>query len=828
VAGDQQKFRMAMAHAEKNFQQKQWKEALRAYQFALAEFPNNEAAIIGFGKATLYGGSAENAWKAFQQVLRINPANTQALGFIADIQVQMKQIPQASQTYARIGEILFGKGELPAAIRAWQRAIEVAPMNPDAHVGLARGLHQQDQIRLAAREFLTAAAIYQRLKNQPQARQQVQAAQSLLPDDPGIIAAIESIQQGRPIDPLKVSEIAPPEPEPEPEFEEEEEEEDLFSEEALGQLLGETPVKPTPVKPVVQEIIKAKPAPAPTPVEVKEVKPKVVEKPKPEEDDFLGLGLEEESQAGGGLVDGAHQQALAELANVIFEDDESGPERFIGPDGEEISRMEINMLIIRGIDLQTRGSIDEAIDLYRQVVQASAGRPSLYYNLGLLYIEKEEYKESAKMLRFASQDPRFKVSSQFALGLTYYVAQERETALRHFAEALKIIDLETVDAARTDELEAMYDNLADEYIGQGNLLKMNMFVEALEKFFSSPSWPKKVKSARQRMDSIAEEDRIMTLAEYLESSESEVVITALATTGDYMKQNMLPSAAEECLWAIQKAPAYLPLHIRLADILLKQERTEKAINKYMCVARVYEIRHQPEQCISVFKKILRLAPMDITVRSRLIDVYMARKNFDQVLEHYMALADAYYQLAQVDEALEKYNEALALTKESSNSKEWRVKILNQLGEIYSQRFDLPRATTLFEEAYKLDPQNERTCHQLIDLYYQQFKAPQAIKVLDGLLGVYQRQNPAKSVEILKELTAINPDEMDLRQRLAVAFTQVGRKKEAIGEYDTLGELQLNAGLRPQAIQTIQTILGLKPDKPEQYQKLLAQVKSGAV
>jgi len=843
VAGDQQKFRIAMAHAEKFSQQKQWNEASRAYRFALAEFPNDESAIVGFGKATLYAGSAENAWKAFQQALRVNPANTQALGFMADIQSQMGQVGPASQTYTRIGDILFSKGEIPAAMRSWQRAIELVPGNPEAHLSLAKGLHQQGQIRLATKEFLVSAAIYQRLKNQPQARQQVQAAQSLLPDDPGVLAAIESIQQGRPIDPQKVSETPPIEfveeveeeefeveeeeeevieeeveeeevveevIEEEEEFEEEvvEEEEDLFSEESLGQLLGEEPVK---------EVVK------------ETVKPKVVEKPKPppEEDDFLGLGLDEELPDGGGLVEGAHQQALAELANVIFEDDQSGPDRFLAADGSEISRMEINMLIIQAIDLQTRGSIDEAIDRYRQVVQANAGRPSLYFNLGLLYKQREEFKEAVKMLRLASQDKNFKMSAQFALGQTYYVAQERETALRNFAEALKIIDLETVDEKRADELEAFYDNLADDYLAQGNLLKINVFVEALEKFFSFSSWAKKVKSARQRMDSIAEEDRTMSLAEFLESPETEVVITALATTGEYMKQSFFLSASEECLRAIQKAPSYLPLHTRLADILLKQDRTEKAVEKYLAIARVYEIRHQPEQCIGVFKKILRLAPMDLTVRAKLVDVYIARKNLDQALEHYMALADTYYQLAQVDEALTKYDEALALAKESDNSKEWKIKILNQQGDIYNQRFEWAKAMSLFEEAYKLDPHNERTCRQLIDLYYQQFKGPQAIKVVDGLLGVYQRKNPAKAVDILKELVAINPDEMDLRQRLAVAFVQVGRKKEAIAEYDTLGELQLNEGLRSQAEKTIQAILALKPDRPQQYQQLLSQIRSGA-
>jgi hypothetical protein len=60
----------------------------------------------------------------------------------------------------------------------------------------------------------------------------------------------------------------------------------------------------------------------------------------------------------------------------------------------------------------------------------------------------------------------------------------------------------------------------------------------------------------------------------------------------------------------------------------------------------------------------------------------------------------------------------------------------------------------------------------------------------------------------------------------VAFVQNGMNREAIKEYDVLGEMQLENGLRSQAMQTIQAIINLGPDDIEGYRRLLTQISGG--
>ena len=760
MAGDQKRFQAAMRHAEQFSQAGKWAEAMKAYRFALAEFPNNIVAIVGFGKVGLAAGQTDLAQRAFQQVLKINPTNLEALNYMGDIQERLGRLDAAAETYLRIGNVYASRNNLNPAIDSWTRATKLASGQVEAHRKLAEALTHQGEIRPAAREFLTLAAIYQRRKDLERAEEQVSAAQELLPDDPGVSAALAALQEGTPIQPDKIGEAPPPEVEEVSDFVVDFVDEDPFSDEEL----------------------------------------------------FAPEDLDAESSPLAGLVDTARQNAMAELANVIFEDSDNPS----------------TMLIMQALDLQSRDNLVEAASNYRQAIQTGASQPAIYFVLGLLYKEQGQLSQATEMLKVSAQDQNYDMSSQFVLGETYYAAQDLDSALKHFVEALKVIDLQTVSGQKSYELAQTYGNLADSYMAQGDTDKITKFITSLENFFADPNWERKVFEARQRMNNIAEDGQTMSLAEFLETPETEVMVTTLALTSEYLKRNMLMTASEECLRAIQKAPAYLPLHIRLADILLKQERTDESITKYLYIAKVYQMRNQLDQAVNIYQKILKLAPMDVTVRSKLIDLYTAHHNLTEALEQYLILADSYYQLAQVDRALEKYNEALRLAASTDNPDSWKMEALTRIADIYNQRFDWANATSALEEILKINPEDEPIKLRLVDLYFKQYKLNEAITILDDLLAIYQRQDPIQALELLKEFSSSYPDDMSLRQRLAVAYAQNDMIREAITEYDALGEMQMENGLRDEAIQTIQAIINLGPDDVEGYHRLLQQIGGSAV
>ncbi len=766
MAGDRNKFQQAMIYAERFSTQNNWTEAIKAYRFALAEFPNNESAIIGFGQANLSLGQTEVAWKAFQQVLRVNPGNYQVLGYMADIQESSGQVDAAAETYLRIGNIFSSQNDPEAAMDAWLHAIELVPDKIDAHHKLAQVLAQQGQPLDAARQLLTAARIYQERGDEGQAYHQLEEAKQLVPDDLGLKAAFEALEQGLMIDPDRIGEQVEPEIEFEPEFDDE----PLWADDPFA--INEPPTVSSPP---------------------------------------------------GGLIETAQQKALQQLADAIFEDDTQQPVAATLP------REQIILLMMQAIDLQRQEKFTEAINIYRQITQAGAGRPALYFNLGLLYQKQGQLNDAAKMFKMAAQDKNYKIAAEFSLGKTYYQANNLEQTYRHLLETIKIIDLQQVVGQKAERLAQAYEELLGNRLAQADTQKAGSFVTILERFFANPAWLQKAMESRALMDNAAEDGSdMMSLAEFLETPETEVVITSMSLTSEYLRRNFLLTASEECLRAIQYVPSYLPLHVRLGEILLKQDHISESISKFLYVARVYEMRQQPDQAINTYQKILRVASMDVTVRTKLIEMYMAAKNLEQALEQYLILADSYYQLAQVDRALERYTEALRLAANSPNQDTWRAEVLSRMGDIYNQRFDWARAASAYEELLKITPHDERLQRQLIDLYYKQNKLNQATKTLDVLLTNYQKNNPLKTLELLKELVSVHQEDMSLRQRLAVAYAQNDMIREAIAEYDVLGEMQLEKGLRSQAIQTIQAIINLGPADMEGYRRLLTQISGGTV
>jgi tetratricopeptide (TPR) repeat protein len=219
--------------------------------------------------------------------------------------------------------------------------------------------------------------------------------------------------------------------------------------------------------------------------------------------------------------------------------------------------------------------------------------------------------------------------------------------------------------------------------------------------------------------------------------------------------------------------------------------------------------------------------MDVTVRSRLVELYIDQNDFDAALEQYKVLADAYYQLAQVRKALETYQEALQLTSRSSRARNWQRDILYSMGDIYNQRVNWAKAVETFEQLVKLAPDDDRAILQLVGLYFKLNHPQKAVAALDRLMALYvKQQKQAKILKILQDLIELHPQDLTLNEKLATFYAQMGMNKQALDQYNKLGELQLEAGLRDDAARTIETIIRLGPDDPDGYKQLLSQIRGG--
>jgi len=83
---------------------------------------------------------------------------------------------------------------------------------------------------------------------------------------------------------------------------------------------------------------------------------------------------------------------------------------------------------------------------------------------------------------------------------------------------------------------------------------------------------------------------------------------------------------------------------------------------------------------------------------------------------------------------------------------------------------------------------------------------------------------AKVIGILQDMARRHPAEGGLGQRLARLLLAQKRQSEAIEVLDRLGEAQLEAGQRDQAITTLEQIVQLQPSNSASYRHLLKQLR----
>ncbi len=762
MVGKRNVFEEAMKRASSYAWDKQWSKAIVEYERALAEFPDDLTALVSLGMAYLESRQLEKALSAYQKASQLTPDDPLAWERVADVQERLGRLDEAAETYAAMANIYAEWKAMDKAIETWLRATRLAPDHLGAHLNLAEAYAKQGKARAAAGECLSLARILQRRGQIEKAIQQCRLALELDPRNAQAHATLEALRAGKRVE-------------------------------------------------------KVKPTPIPAAIEV-------------------GEAREVEEKEEGSPVDTARQKALMELAETLFEEhpvEEAVADVTAFVEGHrareaapKLTQGQIDTILAQAIDSQTRGAIDKAIANYSRLIKAGIDRPAIHFSLGLLFQEKMQLNEAIRELSLTTRHPEYGLASHFALGECYRAQDKIEEALEHLIEVLKIIDLQTVQRGQADDLIQLYDSLAESYRVKGDRDKTITFLDSLVDFLSGKEWQNKVMEARRRLDSVAEEGVTRSLAEILEVPGSEEVLASMAMSQEYIKRNMLLTAIEEIYRTIEMAPTYLPLHLRLAEVFVRQERLKEAIAKYMAVAEVYQMRGDDRQAIGIYKQVLKISPMDVNVRARMIDLLVNRGEIDKALEQCMSLADDYYQLAQIDEALEKFNEALYLASRASNERTWKVQILHKIGDISMQRVDWRKATAAYEEIKALSPEDEKVWMHLFDLYQKQGQINKALAELKELVKYYKAKGkPQKALSILKDAVQLRPQEMSLRALLAQVYAQLGMKHEAIAELDVLGEMQLEAGLRDEAVQTVKQIIALEPANVEAYRQLLDHIRS---
>lgn len=776
MAGRQDIFQEAMNKGHSAAWDQQWEQAVKYYRQALDEFPNNHGVLTSLGMAYFELKNFEEALKIYQKAGQISPEDPLTSEKIAQVCERLGKLHECIQASLKAADLFLKSRDTEKAVNNWMRILRLDPDHLGAHSRLAMIYERSGRKTDAVTEYLAMAAIMQQSGVVEKATQVVEYAVKLQPANTKAAEALELLNTGKNL--------------------------------------------PRPIRPRggTAPIMMGK-VPG---FEVPEKLQKAPEKVEPKDP-----------------ISEAKQRAMVKLADILFEQAEEGLAGPVARRGlqaimrgtgslsmEQAERNKVMLHLGQAIDAQTNGKDPEAAEELEKAVETGLDHTAAFFDLGLLRFQSDRLEIASRYLQHAVKHPDFAFAAHLLLGMIEKKMDHPVDAAVHFLEALKYADTRIAPEDLADEMRQLYEPLIEQQSKSSDLAASLTLCENLETQLNSPQWRENMERAREQLPEQPEGSPPLPVAEVFLDLRSSEIIDALASVRKLGAQGFYRSAMEEAYHALQFAPTYLPLHIQMAELLVQEGMVHEAIDKYVVVANTFSSRGEFTQTTSLLRKVVALAPMDLTARARLIDQLISQGTVKEGIREYIELAESYTHLAELDMARKTLSIALRYSQQSNAYQNETVDVLYRMADIDLQRLDWRQAMRVFEQIRTVDPSDPKPRFNLIDLNLRLGQDSTALAELDSYIAYLEStKEHDKIIPFMEELIKERPDYLEFHQRLAELYRQAGRITEAVAEFDRVGDLFLDAGNKTATIAVIQTIISLRPPNIADYRAILEQLQA---
>jgi len=751
----------------------QWDRAIEFYRKALALKANHPGALTSLGLALLESEKFQEALEVYQHAAKLAPDDPVPVEKTSEILELIDQIDSAVTQRTAAAELHLKRRDADKAIYNWSQIARMVPGNLNTRTKLAVTFERLGRKRESVYEYLAVASILQTEGKVDRAIDAAERALRMIPGEKEAARALRFLQQEKPL---------PPPAEPR----------------GITAPLRMDQVKDYLKADVVEKIDDSQQADPETTAQARSLTI------------LAGLIFEE---SGGENGDGSSPIDMAELT-----------ESRISQERKSVGQPQMLRYLGQAIDHQTHENIPQAIKQYESAIKAGLDHPAAFYNIGILLKNQGDQDGATKYLAQSLGHPDLDLGANLALGRLARMRDDLPEAARLLLQALRHADTLSVDEKQSGDLNQLYDTIMAS-MSEGDDETLSKIVENTLSFLSGPEWLERLRQARRQLEGESDGAALVPIAEMLAVGGTERILQAIGRIDDLVQNKNYEVAMEEALLALDHIPGYLGLHLRMAEIMIRQGNTAGGMTKLRTIARTHRVRGEISAASNVYTRIIRHSPIDIATRNQLIDLLAQQDRIEDALTQYLDLAELYRQMAEIDTARSTLDAAYKLSQRNPGNREWTIKTLDMMGDIDLSRLDLRQALQCFEEICEIDPQNEKARSHLIDLNLRLGQEKRAASALDIHLDHLVQSNLAQeALALLEDLAREYPGKQALHSRLAEAYRAAGRTADAIAQYDALGEIQLDAGQTEDAIATIQTIVALDPPNIESYHDLLGNLQ----
>jgi tetratricopeptide (TPR) repeat protein len=769
MTAQENNFQEAMNQGHSAAWDQMWDKAASFYRQALQASPNHPKALTSLGLALYELQNYKEALACYQMAAKISPEDPLPLEKVAELNERLGNVGQAAKIYLRAADLYAKNRDLNKAVESWTRVIRLDSENIIAHSRLAMVYERVGRKQQSLTEYLAVGSLLQHAGEVQKAIQTVNHALQIVPGSHEATQALALLK--------------------------------------AGQLLP----KPARLKGATGPLLMA------------QVRQMEITK------------SEEMSPDGLDPIETARQKALTELAGLLFEQEaipvqqaeRRGLQSIMQGTGfipsKQVDQTKIILHLSQAIDLQSRGKVPQAITELERSMEAGLDHPSIYYNMGLLLVEMGSLESAVRNLQHCVKHPSYALAARLLLGKIFHNMGHISDASVEYLEALKIADSEVVPEHQADELRQLYEPLIEAQVHQKDEEVQLRLCTNIKELLVRPHWGEHLQQARQQLPS--DTGIPLPLAEILTEAKGTRVVDSITTINQYARKGLQRAALEEAFYALEHSPTYLPLHSLIGEMLLQQGQLQDAVNKFTIVAQTYSARGEPNRATDMFHRIIELAPMDLNVRTRLIEQLLLVGNVEMAIEEYIKLGEVYYSQADLITARKTYTQALRLAQQPGMDRRVKVDILHRMADIDMQSLDWRQAVRVFEQIRTLQPDDEEARASLIDLNFRLNQNSQALSEVDNYIShLWNNGQKDKAEQFLEKMVEEHPKQAPLRRRLAEVYRLSGRASDAISQLDAAGELLMDAGDQKGAKEIIMAILAMNPPNIDEYQQLLSRLE----
>lgn len=424
------------------------------------------------------------------------------------------------------------------------------------------------------------------------------------------------------------------------------------------------------------------------------------------------LRLDPNSRETKELMSALHE-AMARAAGVASpregsEDTGGMPFDTMHTGGLRSQKFALEKIVAQAVELQQAGDLEGAMREYKRAIESGLDRADVLYSLGLLYQEQEDHQSAVDVLTRASRDTEYALSAHFALGSSYTALKQLPQAAQEYEQAIRLVDLETIGKAESEDLVQMYESVVDIYQQLGDLARAASLYSTLAGFLQSKRWGKeRATEFNRRAKEMTERNMLAKLRSLgtgmlgppadatgptAPPQESEAIpetwgkirpITdflrgdKIPTTGS-LDEPALPAPVPDILEGIDLLPP--PEEPVFAPVIpLDTTGLDEQSRRWVIASEKYIEQGLLEAALDAAHEVIRINVDYLPIHLRLGEIYERMHRSQEALTKYQILIDTYMVRNEPERAIDVYFRVIELSPDVTNARSRLAGLLKQVG-----------------------------------------------------------------------------------------------------------------------------------------------------